>query len=660
MRSLNSFGVAGLLSPKCDIFYTNDLRARNVGRISDLVSAKLREEDVDELRIRALLVYGVFQTFAVRNLPNHHSEDVPAASVEVGVDGNYVAVGIAFHWDPSNVPKWNGLAQRVGAGTPGDAFERAIEWINRHSTQVIVRYELMERRVEVVSLLNRTDAELKDPIAVVSVDSNRAPLLEVSNYVELGDLNFSKLLKNPTAADTVKIDDRTPQQTLETVKIAGSETAEEDEEIRVIAGAAAERAIERRFTGKTDASDEIEEMKSVIADYERTVAGLRGTVQQLRSKLDGVEETRVVSGGSVDPVEEPPIVVKGSGAPKTEDKDDWGFHFLKQVWPFAPKETVVGPPPLTEDEASTVAGVENPGGMESPSEDGASESEETESNPAGQILQELKTIASTGKSKKVQATLEEIAEEVEGDKAKRWVDNLSSELIQEKSRLAELQKNLSKQMRQRELEFKTAERALKQELNRKEEMLRQKQTALDTKSDQIAQLNLAVERASSAVSDKESQQTKQKLERAQRMAQMKEEEAKSLVTKVRDLENRLIIAQAKAQKGNDLQMATKVQSLEKKLEEYKRVNQRLMESLNQQKDKSNDKEIGDLRRKIDQLDRLASEAKRNLEKTAFKLRETQESERKLQTDLARAVEENRSLRKNQSPRGSGESGGQAA
>ena len=152
-----------------------------------------------------------------------------------------------------------------------------------------------------------------------------------------------------------------------------------------------------------------------------------------------------------------------------------------------------------------------------------------------------------------------------------------------------------------------------------------------------------------------------KLDRAQRLAQMKEEESKALVSKVRDLENRLIIVQAKAQKGNDLQTATKMQTLEKKVDEYKRVNQRLMESLNSQKEKSSDKEIGDLRRKIDQLDRLNTDSKRNLEKSAFKLRELHESEKKLQGDLARAVEENRNLRKSGGTRGTGDSGsGQAA
>ena len=45
-----------------------------------------------------------------------------------------------------------------------------------------------------------------------------------------------------------------------------------------------------------------------------------------------------------------------------------------------------------------------------------------------------------------------------------------------------------------------------------------------------------------------------------------------------------------------------------------------MQSLNSQKENSSDKEIGDLRRKIDQIDRQLNESKRNLEKSNFNRR----------------------------------------
>ncbi len=630
MRSLNSFGVAGLLSTECEIYYSNDLRGRNVGRVSDLISAKLRSQSVDELRIRALIGYGVFGTYAIRKLEHKHAEEVPAASLEVGVDASHVAVAIAFHWDNGSVPKWGGLSERLESGAPVDEFEHVVEWLRRHSTQLIVRYEIKERRIELVSLLNRHDAELRDPVVVVAVDSRLAPLLEVSTYVELGDLNYSKLLKNPIA------------EGLKTTKGGPEET-----EIRVISGAAAERAIERRFKGETDASDEIEELKSVVSEYEQTVSNLRATVQELEEKLGALPEKRLTTR-------------RPSPSEESQKDSGWGFNLLKQALSFATGDAsegeevrVVKGEPLESGQTESV----HVRASAAPSESEATVKIE---GAAGEILAEIAELSQADKHGKIQETLAEISEEVEPDKARRWVDNLSSELLQEKAKLSELQKNLAKQMRQRELEFKTAERTFQQELARKEEALRQKQTALDGKSEQISQLNLAVERATTGSTDKEQQQFKSKLDRAQRVAQLKDEEVKVLVMKVRDLENRLIIAQAKAQKGTDLQMQTKIQTLDKKVEEYKRVNQRLMESLNQHKDKSTDKEMGELRRRLDQIERQANDSKRNLDKANFKLREAQESERKLQADLARAIEENRNLRKAQNRGGTESGGGQAA
>lgn len=666
VRSLASFGVAGLLDRECDVFYTNDLRARNIGRVSDLVSAKLRESDADELRIRALLVYGIFQAYAVRGLKNHHREDVPPASVEIGIDSAHVAVAISFHWDGDRAPRWDGLAERVDAGTGADPFEKTLEWVKRHGTRVIVRHEAKERRIEVISLLNREDSALRDPTAVIEIDSRDAPLLEVSHYVELGDLDFPKLLRNPVAAGNVAIDGRTPQETVEEIEVKGGGV--EAETVRVVAGGSKVDAVaEKRFAAEKSGMDP-DALREIREEYESTVSELKNTVHELKERLEAAENAASERRFSNEPSvgDEEPIIVKGTekpSAPPEAKKDDWGLHFLKQVWPFAPKEGETKAPgiePGPAPESRTEVPEETPepvAGIDGESEPHQSTDAE---RAAEQALRELQALASTQKSKKVEATLNEIEEAVEPDKAKRWVDSLSSELLHEKAKLNELQRNLTKQMRQRELEFKTSERALKQELKRKEEIISQRQAAIENKNDQIAQLNLAVERASSASNDKESQQIKVKLDRAQRMAQMKEEESKTLVAKVRDLENRLIIAQAKAQKGNDLQTATKLQTLEKKVEEYKRINQRLMESLNSQKDKTGDKEIGDLRRKIDQLDRLHAEAKRNLEKNAFKMRELQESERKLQSDLSRALEENRNLRKTTGGRGSGESGGQAA
>lgn len=513
MRSLKSFGVAGLIAENGEVFYTNDLRARNAGRVSDLIAAQVRELNVDELRLRSLVTYGLYQAYAVRGLPNRHDEAIGSASIEVGVDSASVAVAIAFHYDRDQTPKWNGLATRVMDGAPDDEFEKILAWIQMHSTQVLVRYEPSERRVEIVSLLNRNDSNLKVPLETISIEAELSPLLGVANYRELGDLNYADALRSP--AKTLVSGDAPPE----------AET-------------------ERRFSGGDPVADST------------------------------------------------PVLVKEQEEPS---EGDWGLQLLKQGLPVASG---------SESEALLID---------------AADSEKTE----------------------------------------RWIAKLSSELLQEKAKLTELEKSLNEKVREKEAELKSSERAILLELKQASDLLRQRESVLENRNEQIAQLNLAVERAGQASNDKDQKEMKVRLDRAQVLVQVKEEEAKTLVVKVRDLENRLIIAQAKAQKGNDLQLQASVQTLEKKVEEYKRINQRLMESMNQQKDKTAEKEVSDLRRKIEQLDGQAAESKRNLDKASFRMREMQESEKKLQNDLARVIEENRSLRKSQG-RGNGESGGQAA
>lgn len=535
MRSLNSFGVAGLIAENAEVFYTNDLRARNAGRVADLIAAQVRDLDIDELRIRSLLTYGLFQTYAVRGLPNRHDEGVDSASLEVGVDSAYVAVAIAFHWDREQTPKWEGLSERVMNGSPADEFEKILVFIQLHSTQVLVRYDPKERRLEIVSLLNRNEAALKDPLETILIEVERSPLLEVANYRELGDLNYADALRSPV--NTV---------------VTGEVPAEDESE--------------QRFIGSEPEADAT------------------------------------------------PILVK---QPEEPAKDDWGLQFLKQVWPFA-----------SSPESAVVV------------------------NDAVEVIPSAIVVSGDSNS-----DIESIEVTTVGASLPAQVSETI--VVSDSTRLKELEKEFAAKIRQKDAEIKTSQRAIRLELKQATDLLRQRESMLENKIEQIAQLNVAVERATHASNDKEQKEMKVRLDRAQMLAQVKEEEAKTLVSKVRDLENRLIIAQAKAQKGNDLELQTNVQALEKKVEEYKRINQRLMESMNQQKDKSTDKEVSDLKRKIEQLDRITTESKRALDKASFRIREVQESEKKLQTDLARAVEENRSLRKSQG-RGNGESGGQAA
>src|SRR3954451_9873328 len=63
IRSLASFGVAGFLDEKSKVFYSSIFTTRHVGRVTDLIAAKLLEHGLDELRLRAVLLFGTFEVF---------------------------------------------------------------------------------------------------------------------------------------------------------------------------------------------------------------------------------------------------------------------------------------------------------------------------------------------------------------------------------------------------------------------------------------------------------------------------------------------------------------------------------------------------------------------------------------------------------------------
>src|SRR5262245_38633979 len=62
-RALECFGVAGLLAEGCQVFYQSLFSPRQVGRVTDLIAARVRAAGHDELRLRSLLLLGVFEAY---------------------------------------------------------------------------------------------------------------------------------------------------------------------------------------------------------------------------------------------------------------------------------------------------------------------------------------------------------------------------------------------------------------------------------------------------------------------------------------------------------------------------------------------------------------------------------------------------------------------
>src|SRR5688572_24081046 len=95
-RSLKSFGVAGLLGEQCRVYYQNVFSPEGVGRVSDLVAAKLAEAGADELRMRSVLLFGFFEAYRASTPGASRQALAEPVVIECGIDGESLAFGFSF------------------------------------------------------------------------------------------------------------------------------------------------------------------------------------------------------------------------------------------------------------------------------------------------------------------------------------------------------------------------------------------------------------------------------------------------------------------------------------------------------------------------------------------------------------------------------------
>lgn len=229
------------------------------------------------------------------------------------------------------------------------------------------------------------------------------------------------------------------------------------------------------------------------------------------------------------------------------------------------------------------------------------------------------------------------------EKSKRWVEALSKGLIQERARLAELQKSLQLEFKSMEGAYRNREGTLQSELKRRDAVLKQKDILLGRKNEQIAMLNVNFEKVKQGGAGADDAQWKHKYASAQKVVELKEIENRTLSAKVRDIENKLMIANAKVRTStsNDQQWKQKVHVLETKIEEIKKQAQKPKDAISNVKDavKINDRELSDMKRKLEVSDRQAVELKKTYDRAMNALREKTETERKLQLEVQKLTED---------------------
>jgi hypothetical protein len=295
-RSLESFGVAGVLDDKAKVFYCSLFTTRHIGRVSDLIAARLHEEGLDELRLRALLLFGAFEVFRAQGGAPEEASKLRLAEplvIECGLDEDKVAVGVAFTADEDKFPNLDGLADRIASGKPEGAFETLLREIHASSDCTFVRGQPGIRRVEIVALLgipgkiDPATLTAKPPVEVVLIpDGKKSETPQVEAYVELGDLNYPELLQESAPGA-----DAPPPSTGE-VLVHGCK--EPDDAVKIRASNLLEAIATAKVAGQIEKlGEDLIRVKGKVAERDESVFK--------------------VAGGSAIQMSDASVVVKGSG-----------------------------------------------------------------------------------------------------------------------------------------------------------------------------------------------------------------------------------------------------------------------------------------------------------------------------------------------------------
>ncbi len=205
-RELESFGVSGLLSEDSHVFYDSLFTTKHIGRISDLISARLQKSKTDELRLRALILLSLFESYRIQSNPEEWqtSTEEPLREpmvLEVGIDEEKLAIGVSFEITEGKLVNPKGLLDRLKKGQVESEFEKILVHMNEYGDRMVIRYQPSTRRFEIVTLIGIPD-KISEKIMA---PSDRIEYIEFSGlakntpkpetYTELGDLDYPELLK---------------------------------------------------------------------------------------------------------------------------------------------------------------------------------------------------------------------------------------------------------------------------------------------------------------------------------------------------------------------------------------------------------------------------------------------------------------------------------
>ncbi|MCM2322574.1 MAG: hypothetical protein NDJ90_04870 [Oligoflexia bacterium] len=686
VRSMNSFGVSGLLSEDCKVYYDNLFNTRHVGKISDLLLARLREAGADELRLRALLLFSVFQAYRCQPAaPGEEGEAVIAPEpvlLECGIDSDHIAVGISFRIS-QDVDGEKLREAILSEAPPVGTFEELLASLYRYSDRLVLRIQPGEQ-VEAVSLLRLATAsapageEKAQPEIVLlggGEEAHEAPKAE--DYIELADLDYARLLSSdatvavpppPTGefiahgvseleeavrlrAQAAVLEQKytvgglNPESSPQLFRIKGEKQEELGSASTLVKGAPQEP----QDASSTLVSGAGEDTTRALSEDDPRVQLYLTKIQELQQRILDLEQGKAEAR------------VEASQATATAEKLAGSTRvitgLLKKVWPFRKRQEQEE----LEEGAEQLAPEQVLKEENKPS--AAAEEAETV-REATELLAELEKGKLDMTLNRAKSELNEIKEDVSSRKAKRWMDGLMGELVQEKARLHELAQKLNSSIRQKEMEFRTKEIRLQEEVRKRDESIRQKAHALTRAKDQLSQMSMQIDKYKSATQGKaEESHFRQKFQLSQKLLLASKDEVSKLTSKVDDLKGQLASAQMALKSRGTNTASMELQTLRTKnersvrqLEELRGINEQLTARIQQlatRSEKAGKPEAAENPKKLEASMKQLAVAQKDNEQLKLRVEELSREDVRLKSELKRALLEVKSLRQRASQRPGG-------
>lgn len=700
IRSLKTLGVSGALSESCEVLYSSVFNTRHLGQIADLLVARLRGMGSDELRFRMALTMAVFEAYkgqtTEKTATSFNLSD--PLHLECGFDDEKIALAITYGFAEGSDVDFAKLSEKVQSGNVQGYFETLLAELHKYSHRLVIKYFKSISKVEILCLfaldgkIDQAVISEKGPLEVITEDDTEEAL-KAASYLELGDIDYVSLLKDPKvdeteedesvqtfAASAVEMEEnilvkgkKDPNQQAKII-ISGTTDKRKDEKITIKSGKT-ELLDNEKITIKSEEtvdSEEVEEItikrdtsgdlvdRTVLKVSEgssKDVEAYKDKVFQLEQKIKEMERQQ---GGS-----------KQSGSKQQPPSGGLVGGLFKKVFSRTQEveeevEEDVEDETDSEEEETTSETSPTPTpapAPETPAEPSAVEAE------AASLMVEIQQGALSHTLNKAQEESAEIQSELKSSKAKRWVDGLMTDLVQERAKLQDMARKVNLSIRKKEHEFRSKEMVLQDEIRRRDEMIRQKTNTLNRTKEQVAQMTQALERVKlTAHSSQDDAGARQKLDITKKVLDKTKEENTRLNDKVEELKNQVAILQMKhakkqPEKGELTVMQATIERQGKQIEEFKKANGQLVEKFEKaKKEKYTEKDTNteELKKRLEGAMKLVTTSKKENEKLLLKVEELQREEIRLKMELNRANAINRGKKSASSGSDGGENPSSAA